>query len=349
MAPGSRRLRPRRGRDRGDRWRSARSRVSRAVSFATEPTSTRRLSSPRLVHAIFTRFSTGLRSARSLSCPPTTTPYSATWLDDRGSTTVDASVVYCADPASGATQGSLSPQLRGRVARRPLRHHVRSRGGPTHRHRRNGSVVRVGDGKIVVDGLYHPHSVSRIRLTSCSSSSRRRTQSGASRVVLPNRGPSVGATRGGIVASANGRVWVGVSALRKESSSSGYAERHHRRPPRRLPNTRLVELDLGTGTTGRDDRLSALASEIFDLRVLPSAAVDGLLLPSADGGLGRTRSTRSKHHSSSIRASQRAARADLDRTLMRRARALRAAARAGAAPPTADLPTATTPPRGWEC
>ena len=83
-------------------------------------------------------------------------------LDPSGTKVVETEAVYCADP-----------QRRGQD-----RYHLNSvtewngdfyltmfgtTDGPTNRDRRNGRVVRVSDGETVVEGLYHPHSVFRLR------------------------------------------------------------------------------------------------------------------------------------------------------------------------------------------
>jgi hypothetical protein len=75
----------------------------------------------------------------------------------------------------------------------------------------------------------------------------------------------------GIVTLDADRVLVGVSALRRESSSLGTANVLTSTSPLDFC-TRVVELNLATGQIGRTVDLSLLGAEIFDLRALAPAA-----------------------------------------------------------------------------
>ena len=71
------------------------------------------------------------------------------------------------------------------------------------------------------------------------------------------------------------------SALRRESSSLGTPNVITSVDPVDF-KTRLVELDLDTGTVGRQLDLTALAAEVFDVRALPASAT---FTPDPDRGL----------------------------------------------------------------
>jgi hypothetical protein len=186
--------------------------------------------------------------------------------------------------------------------------------GPTHRHRRNGRVVRVADGATIADGLYHPHSLfahgDSLLVVESQARALRRVAGGP-----PAAWEIPGGYPRGIVAAGGSRVWVGVSALRKESSSLGTANVIESSTPLDF-RARLVELDLADGEQGRTIDLTALAGEIFDIRPLPPTAT---FTPSPDGGLS-DRIDALEESWRVLRDSRRALQRDLERTPARRFR-----------------------------
>ena len=156
--------------------------------------------------------------------------------------------------------------------------------GPTNRDRRNGRVVRVTDGQTagetIVDGLYHPHSVFGVgdALLVVESQARAvRRVAGGPRDLADRRWVSA---RHRPDAAAG--VWVGRGrALRRESSSLGTQNVIDSTSPLDF-RTRLVELDLTTGSVGRTIDVTDLGAEIFDIRALPVGAT---FVPSPEHGL----------------------------------------------------------------
>jgi hypothetical protein len=232
-------------------------------------------------------------------------------LDDTGTQVVAADEVFCADPEQ----------------RRQDRYHLNSvaewRGelyvtmfgvsdGPTHRHRRNGCVVRVSDGERVAEGLYHPHSVfahgDELLVVESQAHAVRRIAGGSPQVwEIPGGYPR------GIVAADASHVWVGVSALRRESSSLGTANVLTATTPDDF-RTRLVELDLATGAVGRTIDVTLLAAEVFELRALPAGTT---FTPDPDHGMPE-RIDALEESFRNLRASQRALEDELARTPVRR-------------------------------
>ncbi len=200
-------------------------------------------------------------------------------LDDTGTRAVGADEIYCADPERRGQdryhlnsvtewQGNLYVTMFGPT------------NGPTHLHRRHGRVVRVDTGEEIVGDLYHPHSlfVHNDGLFVVESQARivRRIAGGE-----PMSWEIPGGYPRGLVAADARHLWVGVSALRRESSSLGTPNVITSVDPVDF-KTRLVELDLDTGTVGRQLDLTALAAEVFDVRALPASAT---FTPDPDRGL----------------------------------------------------------------
>jgi hypothetical protein len=199
-------------------------------------------------------------------------------LDDSGNNVVASDEVYCADPARrGQDRYHLNSvtEWRGDL-------YVTAFGpadGPTHKHRRNGRLVRVSDGEVVADGLYHPHSAyahgDDLLVVESQARVVRRVAGGApASWEIPHGYPR------GIVGAGEHCIWVGVSALRRESSSLGTPNVIESSSPVDF-QTRLVELDLASGRVGRTIDLTLLAAEVFDLRELPATAT---FTPDPDGG-----------------------------------------------------------------
>jgi hypothetical protein len=199
-------------------------------------------------------------------------------LDESGTDVVATDEVYCADAERRAQDRyhlNSVTEWRGDI-------YVTQFGpadGPTHKHRRNGRLIRVKDREVVADGLYHPHSAyahgDDLLVVESQARVVRRVAGG------PETAWEIahGYPRG-IVAGGDGRVWVGVSAMRRESSSLGTPNVITSSSPVDF-QTRLVELDLTSGTIGRTIDLTLLAAEVFDVRALPAEAK---FEPSADGG-----------------------------------------------------------------
>jgi hypothetical protein len=187
-------------------------------------------------------------------------------LDDGATTVVSGEEIYCADPERrGQDRYHLNSVTEWRGAL-----YVTMFGpanGPTHLHRRRGRVVRVDDGETVASDLYHPHSlyVHDDDLFVVESQARTLRRIGG-------REPCAWAIAGGyprgIVAADETRLWIGVSALRRESNSLGTPNVITSEDPSDFM-TRLVEIDLTTGATGREIDLSLFAAEVFELRALP--------------------------------------------------------------------------------
>jgi hypothetical protein len=200
-------------------------------------------------------------------------------LDPNGTKVVEAEAVYCADP-----------QRRGQD-----RYHLNSvtewngdfyltmfgaTDGPTNRDRRNGRVVRVSDGETVVEGLYHPHSAfgfgdDLLVVESQAQAVRRIAGGPTTSWTIPGGYPR------GIIAADPTHVWVGVSSLRRESSSLGTQNVIESTSALDF-RTRLVEIDVASGALGRTIDLTDLGAEIFDIRALP---VGARFIPSPEGGL----------------------------------------------------------------
>jgi hypothetical protein len=200
-------------------------------------------------------------------------------LDPSGTRVVDTKEVYCADPrrrgddlyhlnSAAEWDGELYVTVFG------------PKDGATNRDRRNGCVVRVGDGEVIADGLYHPHSLFALgpALLVVESQARavRRIAGGPDAEWIID-----GGYPRGIVATGPETIWVGVSSLRRESSSLGTLNVIDSSSPLDF-RTRLVEIDLGSGLTGRTVDLTDLAAEIFDVRALPAGAA---FVPSPENGL----------------------------------------------------------------
>jgi hypothetical protein len=234
-------------------------------------------------------------------------------LDDTGTTVVATDEVLCVDPQRrGADRyhlnsvtewcGDLYVTMFGPAD------------GPTHKHRRNGRLVRVSDGETIVEGLYHPHSAyargGELFVVESQAHRVRRVAGGREASwEIPGGYPR------GIVAGEGDRLWVGVSALRRESSSQGTANVLTAATPIDF-RTRLVELDLSTGTITREHDLSVLAAEVFDLRALPTDAVASFT-PDVDGGMA-ARIDALEESLRRVRASRRSLEQELDRTPVRR-------------------------------
>jgi hypothetical protein len=200
-------------------------------------------------------------------------------LDPSGTRVVDGREIYCADPrrrggdlyhlnSVAEWNGELYVTMFG------------TKDGATNRDRRNGSVARVSDGEIIVDGLYHPHSLfalgSALLVVESQARTVRRIAGG------PTEAWTIaGGYPRGIVATGPETIWVGISSLRRESSSLGTLNVFDSSSPLDF-RTRLVEIDLGTGAIGRTVDLTDLGAEIFDVRALPEGAA---FVPSPENGL----------------------------------------------------------------
>jgi hypothetical protein len=200
-------------------------------------------------------------------------------LDASGTRAVASDEIYCADPRrrgedryhlNSITEwnGDLYVTMFG------------TKEGATNRDRRNGCVVRVPDGDVVADGLYHPHSLFALgeSLLVVESQARavRRIAGGATAAWTIAGGYSRG-----IVATGPQTIWVGVSSLRRESSSLGTVNVIDSSSPLDF-RTRLVEIDLTSGDLGRTIDLTDLGAEIFEVRPLPAGAA---FVPSPEHGL----------------------------------------------------------------
>jgi hypothetical protein len=137
-------------------------------------------------------------------------------------------------------------------------------------------VMRVSDGATIAERLYRPHSIfahgDELLVVESHGHAVRRIAGGPAEWRIEGGYPR------GIVAD-NGVVWVGVSALRRESISLGTPNIITSTSPLDFC-TRLVELDLATARSGRTINLTHLAAEIFDVRAMPSGAT---FAPSPDG------------------------------------------------------------------
>jgi hypothetical protein len=202
-------------------------------------------------------------------------------LDDEGASVVAHEPVYCADPqrrgedryhlnSVAEWRGDLYVSMFGTSA------------GTSLRDRHDGAVVRVSDGEVVASGLYHPHTVfahgDDLYVVESQAHAVHRIAGGPSATwTIPGGYPR------GIVADTGDRLWVGVSALRRESSSLGTPNAIDSTTPLDF-RTRLVEIDTGadTGAPGRTIDLTLLAGEVFDVVPLPAGAA---FAPSPDGGL----------------------------------------------------------------
>jgi uncharacterized protein DUF4915 len=200
-------------------------------------------------------------------------------LDETGTRVLDTKEVYCADPrrrgddlyhlnSVAEWDGDLYVTMFG------------TKDGATNRDRRNGCVVRVADGEVVAAGLYHPHSLYAL------GDSLLVVESQARAVRRVAGGPSAawtidGGYPRGIVATGPQTIWVGVSSLRRESSSLGTQNVINSSSPLDF-RTRLVEIDLASGELGRTVDLTDLGAEIFEVRPLPAGAA---FAPSPERGL----------------------------------------------------------------
>jgi len=177
--------------------------------------------------------------------------------------------VYCADPAGPRGDnyhvnsivefdGEIHVSMFGPAPSR----------GP-HAKRSNGAVVRISDGKSIVDTLLHPHTLSVLdgELFVIESRARQLTRLiGRDQRSWPIHG---GYPRG-LAVAPDGTLWIAISARRKHSASSGVRVE--------TPGTeaidfrcRLVELDLEMGETERSVDLTQVASEIYDLMPVPDS------------------------------------------------------------------------------
>ncbi len=200
-------------------------------------------------------------------------------LDGSGQRVASVEAVFCADPSRRGLdryhlnsvaewQGDLYVSMFGTTD------------GDSHLGRRNGRVVRVRDGVTIVDGLYHPHTLfvhgDDLFVVESQAKTVRRVGGGdAITWTVPGGYPR------GVAADAGSTVWIGLSALRRESKSRATANvitddapLDHR--------TRLVQLDLTTGALGRTIDLTPLAREIYDVFPLPAGAA---FVPDPDRGL----------------------------------------------------------------
>ena len=200
-------------------------------------------------------------------------------LDESGTRVVTTDEVYCADPRrrgedryhlNSVTEwnGDLYVTMFG------------TKEGATNRDRRNGCVVRVAGGEVIAEGLYHPHSLyalddSLLVVESQARAVRR----------IAGRATAAWSIAGGyprgIIATGPQTIWVGVSSLRRESSSLGTPNVIDSSSPLDF-RTRLVEIDLATGRVGRTVDLTDLGAEIFEVRALPAGAA---FVPSPERGL----------------------------------------------------------------
>jgi hypothetical protein len=200
-------------------------------------------------------------------------------LDRTGTSVIGTSEVYCADPRGRGDDryhlnsvvdwnGDLYVTMFG------------TKDGATNRDRRNGSVVRVADGKVVVDGLYHPHTLfalgDALYVVESQARAVRRIAGGPD-----DAWHIAGGYPRGVVATGPETLWVGISSLRRESSSLGTPNVIDSSSPLDF-RTRLVEIDLASGSAGRTIDLTDLGAEVFDIRPLPATAA---FVPSPDKGL----------------------------------------------------------------
>jgi hypothetical protein len=200
-------------------------------------------------------------------------------LDDTGARVVDTKEVYCADPLHRGDDlyhlnsvadwnGELYVTMFG------------TKDGATNRDRRNGCAVRVADGEVIADGLYHPHSLfplgDSLLVVESQARAVRRIAGGSSAAWSIE-----GGYPRGVVATGPETIWVGVSSLRRESSSLGTQNVIDSSSPLDF-RTRLVELDIASGAVGRTVDLTDLGAEIFDVRALPAGAA---FMPSPEHGL----------------------------------------------------------------
>lgn len=233
-------------------------------------------------------------------------------LDEPGTGVVAADEVYCADPQR---RGDDRYHLNS-IAEYGGELYVTMFGpsdGPTLKHHRNGRVVRVRDGEPLVEGLYHPHSLyahgDELLVIESQAQTVRRVAGGpAAEWKIDGGYPR------GIVAAGGSTVWVGVSAMRRESSSLGTANVLTATTPIDF-QTRLVALDLATGEQQRTIDLSLLAAEVFEIRPLPEGTA---LVPSPDGGLSE-RIEALETSFRALRTERRALQQQLDDSPVRRA------------------------------
>jgi hypothetical protein len=200
-------------------------------------------------------------------------------LDGSGTVVVAADEIYCADPRR---RGEDRYHLNS-VAEWNGEFYVTMFGtkdGATNRDRRNGCVVRVSDREVIAEGLYHPHSLYTLgdTLLVVESQARavRRIAGGATATWS-----IAGGYPRGIIATGPNTIWVGVSSLRRESSSLGTPNVIDSSSPLDF-RTRLVEIDLASGELGRTVDLTDLGAEIFEVRPLPAGAA---FVPSPGQGL----------------------------------------------------------------
>jgi len=200
-------------------------------------------------------------------------------LDETGRRVVGAEAAFCADPSRRGLdryhlnsvaewEGDLYVSMFGTTD------------GDSHLGRRNGRVVRVRDGVTILDGLYHPHTLfvhgDDLFVVESQAKTVRRVGGGDPiPLTLPGGYPR------GVAVDAGSTVWIGLSALRRESKSRATANvitddspLDHR--------TRLVQLDLTTGAIGRTIDLTPLAREIYDVFPLPDGSA---FVPDPDRGL----------------------------------------------------------------
>jgi Domain of unknown function (DUF4915) len=199
-------------------------------------------------------------------------------LNDAGTNVVTIEKVFCADPRR--RDGDWHHLNSVTEWRREL--YVAMFGTSdalAHIDRRNGRVMRLSDGATIAEGLYHPHSLfahgDELLVVESHAHAVRRI-AGGPRAEWKIEG---GYPRG--IVADDDMIWVGVSALRQESSSLGTPNIITSSSPLDFC-TRLVELDPATARIGRTIDLSHLAAEIFDVRAMPFGAT---FTPSPDGGL----------------------------------------------------------------
>jgi len=200
-------------------------------------------------------------------------------LDETGRRVVGAEAAFCADPS----RRGLDLYHLNSVAEWEDDLYVSMFGttdGDSHLGRRNGRVVRVRDGVTILDGLYHPHTLfvhgDDLFVVESQAKTVRRVGGGDPiTLTLPDGYPR------GVAVDTGSTVWIGLSALRRESKSRATANvitddspLDHR--------TRLVQLDLTTGAIGRTIDLTPLAREIYDVFPLPDGSA---FVPDLDRGL----------------------------------------------------------------
>jgi len=200
-------------------------------------------------------------------------------LDDSATALVGHDAVFCADPSRrGQDRYHLNSVVEWRGELYVTMFGVAT--GEAHTTRRNGAVVRVRDGEAIATGLYHPHTLfvmnDELFVIESQAHAVRRVAGGEPATwTVPYGYPR------GVVATSDRTIWVGVSAMRRESNSLGTPNVIASRSPLDF-RTRLVELDLATGDIGRTIDLTLLAGEIFDIHPLPSGAP---FTPDEEGGL----------------------------------------------------------------